>query len=110
MDNSTTIGIIGSGAMGSGISQVAAAAGHTVVLYDNSVEQLGKAKNNLRTLLDKLSEKGKLSKADADAIFNRIIFSENLSSFEKCGLVIEAIVENLEVKQKVFSELENLVS
>jgi 3-hydroxybutyryl-CoA dehydrogenase len=105
-----TIGVIGSGAMGSGIAQVAANSGHAVVLYDNSTEQLGKAKKNLRSTLDKLSEKGKISKPIADEIFGRITFSENFSSFSNCGLIIEAIVENLEVKQKVFSDLENIVS
>ena len=110
MDNSTTIGIIGSGAMGSGIAQVAATAGHAVVLYDNSGDAVGNAKKNLRATLDKLAEKGKISKEDASGIFARINFSENLSTFENCGLIIEAIVENLEVKQSVFSELENFVS
>ncbi len=110
MDKETTIGVVGSGAMGSGIAQVAATAGHRVVLYDNTTSQLEKSKKNLRATLDKLSEKGKISKEAADGIFTRIGFSENLSSLAKCGLIVEAIVENLEVKQTIFTELEKIVS
>ncbi|HET6990926.1 MAG TPA: 3-hydroxyacyl-CoA dehydrogenase NAD-binding domain-containing protein [Bacteroidia bacterium] len=104
-----SIGIIGSGAMGSGIAQVAATAGHSVILFDSNADQLKKASATLRSTLDKLSEKGKITKENADGIFSRINFANALSSFSKCGLVIEAIVENLEVKQTVFTELEKIV-
>jgi 3-hydroxybutyryl-CoA dehydrogenase len=109
MNNATEIGIIGSGAMGSGIAQVAATAGHDVVLLDTNAEQLEKAKKNLRATLDKLSDKGKITKEAADGIFGRINFTISNSSFSNCGLIIEAIVENLAVKQTVFTELENIV-
>lgn len=95
--------------MGSGIAQVAATAGHSVIVMDTNADQLGKAKKNLRATLDKLSEKGKITKENADGIFNRISFAENNSGFSKCGLVIEAIVENLDIKQKVFNGLEEIV-
>ncbi len=110
MNKETIIGIIGSGAMGSGIAQVAATAGHSVFIFDSNAEQLSKSKSNLRASLDKLSEKGKITKEIADGIFSRITFANALSSFSKCGLIIEAIVENLEVKQAVFSDLEKIVS
>ncbi|MBI3511509.1 MAG: NAD(P)-binding domain-containing protein [Bacteroidetes bacterium] len=103
------IGVIGSGAMGTGIAFVAASAGHTVVLSDNDPAKLDEARSALRALLDKIVEKGKITNETASGIFSRIEFSASLSSFAKCGLVIEAIVEDLSVKQKVFSELEKIV-
>ena len=104
-----TIGIIGSGAMGSGIAQVAARAGHKVILFDSDSFALEKAKSNLDSMLKKLAEKGKMSADEASTIFSRIHFALYLSEFKNCELIIEAIVENREVKQKVFSDLEKLV-
>jgi len=105
-----SIGIIGSGAMGSGIAQVSASAGHEVFLYDTSSAVLEKAKLNLEATLKKLVEKQKLTQENANAIVGRTKFISDLSSFKNCNLIIEAIVENLEVKQKVFSDLESIVS
>ena len=104
------IGVVGAGAMGSGIAQVASAAGHAVVLYDNSSMQVEQSKNTLRQTLTKLTEKGKYSIAVADGIFERITFSENISSLKNCGLIVEAIVENIEIKKALFTELEEIVS
>lgn len=104
------IGIVGSGAMGAGIAQVAATAGHDVFIYDNNPASLEKAKNNLTASLSKLVEKQKLTREQADAIQSKSKFISQLSEFSGCDLIIEAIIENLEVKQKVFSELESLVS
>lgn len=104
------IGIIGSGAMGSGIAQVAATAGHDVFIYDNNPASLEKAKNNLASSLSKLVEKQKLTKEKADSVLAKSNFVSQLKDLGTCDLIIEAIVENLEVKQKVFSELEILVS
>lgn len=104
------IGIVGSGAMGAGIAQVAATAEHDVYIYDNNPASLEKAKNNLTASLSKLVEKQKLTKEQANSIQSKSHFISQLSSFSNCDLIIEAIIENLEVKQKVFSELESLVS
>lgn len=104
------IGIVGSGAMGAGIAQVAATAEHDVYIYDNNPASLEKAKNNLIASLSKLVEKQKLTKEQANSIQSKSHFISQLSSFSNCDLIIEAIIENLEVKQKVFSELESLVS
>ncbi len=109
-ENKIAVGVIGSGAMGSGIAQVAATAGHSVVLYDNNSTQLEKAKSGLHATLNKLVEKGKIAKETADQISGRISYADKLDRFSSCKLVIEAIVENLEVKQKIFSELEMVVS
>lgn len=102
------VGVIGAGAMGAGIAQVAAMAGHDVVLYDTAASALNKARTNLQAHLQKLQDKGKI--ASAAAVEGRFRFEESLAAFRDCGLVIEAIVENLEVKQKVFAALEAEVS
>src|SRR5690606_16977090 len=90
----TEIGVVGSGAMGSGIAQVAATAGHKVVVTDTSIDQLNKAKKQLEKVLQRLVEKEKISSKEADDIFNRIHFSDNKHDLSNCGLVIEAIVES----------------
>lgn len=90
--------------MGAGIAQVAAVAGHDVLLYDAAPAALEKARQNLEKTLQRLQEKGKL--ASANEVLGRIRFVDSLSDFRECGLVIEAIVENLAVKQKVFAALE----
>jgi 3-hydroxybutyryl-CoA dehydrogenase len=104
------IGIIGAGAMGAGIAQVAATAGHTVIIYDNNQAALDAAKKNLLATLNKLVEKQKISTDKAKEIVSNTLYASSFNEFSNCGLIIEAIVENLEVKQKVFAELENIVT
>ena len=108
MDKNTIIGIIGSGAMGAGIAQVAAVAGHKVIVLDQNPDALIKAKKSIGGTLLKLQEKGKL--ANADEVLGRFTFAESIDSLKDCGLVIEAIVERLDVKKAVFTELDTLVS
>lgn len=102
------VGIVGSGAMGNGIAQVAAMAGHTVFVYDNNKEALERAKLATSKTLQKLLEKGKIT--DAEAIFAKYNYVDQLTDLKDCGLVIEAIIENLDIKKNVFSSLEALVS
>jgi len=104
------IGIIGSGAMGAGIAQVAAQAGHDVVVHDQQKSALDRAEIALKNTLAKLVEKGKITSQDSAAILGRIAFRETLESLSASDLVIEAIVENLDVKKTVFQSLETLVS
>jgi 3-hydroxybutyryl-CoA dehydrogenase len=104
------IGVIGSGAMGAGIAQVAATAGHSVVVFDNNSAALEKAKTNLKATLAKLVEKQKIDQGAADTIIRKTNYVSELSTFKNCGLIIEAIIENLDVKQKVFSDLESIVA
>lgn len=94
--------------MGSGIAQVAAMAGHKVVLYDNNEAALGKAQKSLAATLQKLQEKGKIS--SADEVLSLFTFSQVLSGFAGCDLIVEAIVEKLDVKKAVFAEVEKVVS
>ena len=104
------ISIIGSGTMGSGIAQVAATAGCTVKLFDLNQEALAKSKNALETTLTKLVEKEKIDSIEKSRIQNNISFVYTIKDLSDSDLVIEAIVESLEVKRKLFSELENYVS
>lgn len=103
------IAVIGAGTMGSGIAQVAAQAGHQVVLYDARREAVDKALNGLRKTLDKLVEKGKLAKEQADGIHGRIAPASELKELAGSGLVIEAIIEDLAIKKKLFAELEGIL-
>lgn len=104
------IAIIGSGTMGSGIAQVAATAGCTVKLFDLNQEALAKSKNALETTLTKLVEKEKIDSIEKARIQNNISYVYTIKDLSDSDLVIEAIVENLEVKRKLFSDLENYVS
>ena len=103
------IGVVGTGAMGAGIAQVAAAAGHPVRLFDNRAGAAGRAVDGIRQQFDKLAAKGKLSQEDAAAASGRLTAVESLQELADCGLVVEAIVEKLEAKQGLYSELEGIV-
>jgi 3-hydroxybutyryl-CoA dehydrogenase len=104
------IGIIGSGTMGAGIAQVAAQAGNYVVVIDTNEAVLNKAKHSLENTLSKLTEKGKLSAEKAADIFSLISWELSINKLNESDLVIEAIVERLDIKQTLFTELENIVS
>lgn len=104
------VAIIGSGTMGSGIAQVAATAGCEVRIYDTSHDALSKSKMDLEIILTKLVEKNKIDSKEKYRILNNIKHVATLAELSHSDLVIEAIIENAEVKRKLFSELENYVS
>lgn len=104
------VAVIGSGTMGSGIAQVAATSDCQVKLFDLNNEALIKSKISLEKVLDRLVEKQKIDDAEKNRIQNNISYVNTLNDLSDSDLVIEAIVENLEIKRKVFSELETLVS
>ncbi len=104
------IGIIGSGTMGSGIAQVAATSGCTVKLYDTNQAALDKAKAALEKILNRLIEKGRIDASEKYRIQNNISYVDNLKDLADSNLTIEAIIENLDIKKKVFSELESYVA
>ena len=104
-----SIGILGAGAMGSGIAQVAAAAGHDVVVCDNLTIALSKAGKNIQATLKMLVERGKIADAEAYSLFSRIKFTDHMSEFRNCSLVIEAIQEDIEQKQIAFKSMEAIV-
>ena len=104
------IAVIGTGAMGAGIAQVAAAAGHPVKLLDNRPGAAEKAISGIRAQFTKMAEKGRLTVALAEAASQRLFAAEELSELADAALVVEAIVENLEAKQTLYGDLENIVS
>jgi 3-hydroxybutyryl-CoA dehydrogenase len=103
------VSIIGAGTMGAGIAQIAATNGHKVCLYDSFEGAIETAQIKLKKILDRQVEKERISQQDNEVILSRINFTKDIKDVSESGLVIEAIVENLEIKQKVFTEIEKLV-
>ena len=102
LDKDSKIAVIGSGSMGSGIAQVAATAGHDVCLFDNNAEALDKASQKLIKILARQVEKGRMTENEANGIFARIEFCNQLEDLSGADLMIEAIIEDLEVKRNLF--------
>ena len=106
----TIVAVVGAGAMGAGIAQVAAAAGHPVKLFDTRPEAAAHAIAGLRAQFDKLATKGKLSSEAAQAAGARLVAVAQLADLADAGLVVEAIVESLPIKQGLYAELESIVA
>lgn len=106
----TNVGIIGAGTMGIGIAQVAATNGCKVWVYDANAKQVETATVGLEKTLTKLVDKQKISAEKMTEILTNISIATELKDFKDCELVIEAIIENKEIKTKVFTELEKHVS
>jgi 3-hydroxybutyryl-CoA dehydrogenase len=103
------VGVIGAGAMGAGIAQIAAQAGHRVHLFDTRMGAADEARTKIGETLAALAAKGKIASADAAVASARIVAVHALGDLVSAKLVIEAIVEDLEVKRKLFRELEVVV-
>jgi len=103
------VGVLGAGQMGHGIAQVAAQAGYTVVLRDVEQRFVDKGLDGIKRNLQRAVDKGKSTQADADAVRARVTGTTDLKALAECDLIIEAIVENLEVKKKVWQELDAIV-
>jgi 3-hydroxybutyryl-CoA dehydrogenase len=98
--------VVGAGQMGSGIAQVAAQAGYSVVLHDISDDLVQKGLSGIQKQLDKAVSKGKLAEADKDGALERIQTTTSLESVKDRDLVVEAVVEKMEIKAEVFSKLD----
>ena len=103
------VSVIGAGTMGVGIAQIAATNGYEVCLFDAFDGAIENAQQQLTNILNRLVEKEKIIEAKKIEILARINFSKDLKDIKGSGLVIEAIIEDLKIKQKVFSEIEKLV-
>jgi 3-hydroxybutyryl-CoA dehydrogenase len=110
LNQDSKIGVIGAGAMGAGIAQVAASAGHTVYLFDSRHDAAAQALEAMGKSLQKLEEKGKIGQGMGNILISRIQAVPSLDAMDDADLVIEAIVEQLPAKQEVFSKLETVVS
>ena len=108
--NIDAIGIVGAGAMGRGIAQIAALAGINVYLYDTSPVSVVAARQYLAETFEKLIAKGKLEAAGANAALARVNVADSLGDLAPCNVVIEAIVESLDVKRGLFRELEKVIA
>ncbi|MCI8552287.1 MAG: 3-hydroxybutyryl-CoA dehydrogenase [Lawsonibacter sp.] len=100
--------VVGAGLMGSGIAQNAITSGYTVILNDQRQEALERAKDGIVKSLDREVEKGRMSTEDRDAALARLSIDATLEGAKEADLVIEAIFENLEAKQAVFTSLEDI--
>ncbi|NVK44473.1 MAG: 3-hydroxyacyl-CoA dehydrogenase PaaC [Oceanospirillaceae bacterium] len=108
LSKDTTIAVIGAGAMGAGIAQVAATYGHPVLLFDKAPGAAEKGIVGIAAGLDKLVSRGKLDQDARDAILSRLTPVDELEALAPAKLVVEAIVENRDIKQQVFSRLESI--
>ncbi|MBC7209482.1 MAG: 3-hydroxyacyl-CoA dehydrogenase, partial [Pseudomonas sp.] len=106
LDNHALVAVIGAGAMGAGIAQVAAQAGHPVCLYDNRPGTAAQAIEGIDRQLGRLVEKGRLSPGNRSAIRARLQPIDSLDDLADARLVIEAIVESLPIKQELLRQLE----
>lgn len=102
------VAVIGSGLMGAGIAQVAATAGHSVVLRDVTDEALERGLTGIRTSLDRFVAKGKLSSDDAAAALERVTATVDLEAVADADIVVEAVFETIEIKHEVFRELDRI--
>lgn len=108
--NIEKIMVVGAGQMGSGIAQVCATNGFEVILYDINEEAVNKGLANIYNLLSRQVGKGKLTEEERKEIINRIQQSTSLQDAEGCQIVIEAAVENMEVKKDIFKQLDEITS
>src|SRR5215207_3747021 len=103
-----TVGVVGLGTMGAGIAQVSAQSGHETVGREISDDLNERARATIDRYLSRAAEKGRMSEADKDAALGRLTLTTELGDLADCDLVIEAIVEELEPKRRLFAELEGI--
>jgi 3-hydroxybutyryl-CoA dehydrogenase len=103
-----TIGIIGAGTMGNGIAQTFAVSGHAVIMTDVGQPQVDRGLKTIDTSLDRLVKKDKMTAADKAAAVSRVSGATDVAAIKDCDLVIEAATENLELKRKLFAQIDTL--
>ncbi|WP_186474566.1 3-hydroxyacyl-CoA dehydrogenase [Psychrobacter sp. KCTC 72983] len=105
-----TLAIVGTGIMGMGIAQIAAQAGIQVLLYDAKAGAAEQGRQSLKTMLEKLTAKGKFSDDELQAMLSRLTVVQELSQIATAEIVVEAIIENLDIKKQLFAQLEEVVT
>ncbi len=109
-DPELRVGVVGAGAMGQGIAQVAATGGANVLLYDSNEQNAQSARDAVCGRIDRQVEKGRIDADDAKRMRERLVVAAALDDFASCHVVIEAIFEDLAIKQELFARLEDIVS
>ena len=107
--NIKSLAIIGTGVMGMGIAQIAAQAGIQVLLFDAKMGAAAQGRKSLQTMLEKLTAKGKFTDAQLQSALANLIVIDDIANISTVDVVVEAIVENLEIKQQLFKQLESIV-
>ncbi|MCC7159128.1 MAG: 3-hydroxybutyryl-CoA dehydrogenase, partial [Ignavibacteria bacterium] len=107
-DNIRSIGIIGAGTMGSGIASAAAISGYRSVIFDISPDALVRSKERIVKGYGRLVEKGKLDIAKKDSAVNLVLPSSDFDSLSECDIIIEAAIENLDLKKDVYRRLDEM--
>ena len=100
------VSVIGAGTMGMGIAQIAATQGHKVCLYDSYDGAIENANKKIEKILNRLIEKERITSKEKEEIIGRIHFSKKLHEIKKSHIVIEAIIEDLNIKKETFSKIE----
>jgi len=102
------VGVVGCGFMGSGIVQICAQSGYQVVVSEMNDELLNKGLASINSFLTKSVDKGKISQQDKDSALARIKGTTNTKDFSDCDLMIEAAIENMDLKKRIFAELDEI--
>ena len=102
------VGVVGCGLMGAGIAQVSAQSGYQVTVSEINEELLNKGLKSIDKVLSKGVEKGKISEEDKTAVIGRIKGTTRVDDFADCDIVVEAAVENMDIKKKVFGDLDRI--
>ena len=102
------VGVVGCGIMGTGIAQVCAQSGYQAIVSEVNEELLGKGLTSIKRMLGRGVEKGKITQQDMDSTLERIKGTTNIKDFSDCDIVIEAVIENIEIKKKLFAELDKI--
>ena len=108
MSDIQTVGVLGCGLMGSGIAQVAATSGYRTVVREVTADLNDKGRARITKFLDKAVEKGKLETDARDATLDRLTFVTDVGALQDCDVIIEAVTEDLEVKNRLWKELDDL--
>jgi len=103
-----SIGVVGAGAMGTGIAHVAAMSGYQIILRDIDQKYLDKSINRMSSLMDRSISKGKITGEDKANTLGRVKTTTELGDFKDCDLIVEAVIENMDLKQQVFAELNTI--